>query len=99
MNSGPIRVVTLCDDKTDTNYGNEVDIKTYKGPTKQVLKDLRKGYHTMLGHTSKSSMYDILGYADRDTEKLYACWVKENNKAVVKASIQNIDIYDSLYNI
>jgi hypothetical protein len=62
------------------------------------------GYHKKLGHTSKSTLYDILGYVDRDTEKWYASWKKEKNKtgkfeAQLKDSIQNVDIYDGRYDI
>lgn len=51
------------------------------------------GYHHVLGHTAKSTLYDVLGYVDKDAEKWYASWTIENGKARVKDSIQNVDIY------
>jgi hypothetical protein len=43
--------------------------------------------------------HDLLGYVDKDTEKLYASWKRENGRAVVKDTIQNVDVYDGLYDI
>ena len=63
------------------------------------LVDRRRGYHARLGHTNKSTLYDILGYVDKEAEKWYASWVKQNSRAAVKDTIQNIDIYDKLYDI
>lgn len=65
----------------------------------KLLVDKRTGTHPTLGYTTKSTMYDILGYADKDTEKLYASWKRENGRAVVKDTIQNVDVYDGLYDI
>jgi hypothetical protein len=69
--------------------------------TTQKIKDRHTGYHPRLGHNSKSTQYDILGYVDKDTEKLYASWKldKDKNKARVATSLQNVDIYDGLYDI
>jgi hypothetical protein len=64
-----------------------------------ILKDKRLGTHPRLGHNCKSTLYDILGYVDKDTEKLYSSWKNENNKAVIKNNIQNVDIYGGLYDI
>lgn len=63
------------------------------------LIDRRNGYYKRLGHTAKSTVYDILGYVDKDAERLYASWKKENGEAKVGSSLQNIDIYDGLYDI
>lgn len=66
------------------------------GPIKIVdgkLQDTRRGYHKRLGHTSKSTLYDILGYVDKDAEKWYASWVNKNNEADIQDTIQNVDIY------
>jgi hypothetical protein len=57
------------------------------------LLDKRTGVHPRLGFTSKSTLYDVLGYVDKDAEKWYASWINENNAARVKDSIQNVDIY------
>ena len=67
--------------------------------TSGELKDRHQGYHRRLGHTSKSTLFDVLGYADKDVEKWYASWKKDQNKAVVGTSLQNVDIYDGLYDI
>lgn len=64
-----------------------------------VVDDKRLGYHASLGHRSKSTLYDILGYVDKDAEKWYASWSVDNNKAVVTDTIQNTNIYGKLYDI
>ena len=68
------------------------------------LKDSREGYHRQLGHASKSMLFDILGYVDKDTEKTYASYTKTTDKqgkliAQVENTIQNVDIYNGLYDI
>lgn len=100
MNSGPVKVVTVGNDKTDPNtYNKEVDTEIYKGPTRQALKDSRQGRHPRQGYAIKSTLYDVLGYADKDTEKLYANWKLDGNKAKVGTSLQTVDIYNGLYDI
>jgi hypothetical protein len=64
-----------------------------------ALIDQRRGYHSRLGHTSKSTLYDFLGYVDKDAEKWYASWTKEKGDAKIIDTIQNVDIYDGLYDI
>lgn len=63
------------------------------------LVDKRAGYQSRLGHTHKSTIYDILGYVDRDTEKWYASSKKGKNNKVVQETIGTVDIYDGLYDI
>lgn len=63
------------------------------------LKDKHCGYHRNVGHSSKSMLFDVLGYADKDVEKWYASWKKDNNRAVVGESLNSVDIYDELYDI
>jgi hypothetical protein len=65
------------------------------------LIDKRLGLHPRVGHRSKSSLYDVLGYIDKDIEKYYSSWkIDENSsKAKVHNNIQNVDIYDGLYDI
>lgn len=82
------------------------DYVTNAGPMEIVngkIVDKRLGYLPRLGHTSKSTLYDVLGYVDKDAEKWYASWGaenrKENGKAVIKDNILNVDIYDGLYDI
>jgi hypothetical protein len=73
-------------------------------PDKKKLIDKKQGYQSRLGLTSKSTLYDILGYVDKDAEKWYSSWTIENKEAKVKNSISSIDIYTnndgkSLYDI
>jgi hypothetical protein len=97
--SGPIESVTVGADRSDPdNYGKPVT-KDYTYKTKQVPVDRRRGMHPRLGYTSKSTMYDILGYVDKDTEKLYSSWKIEDGRTIVKNNIQNVDIYNGLYDI
>jgi hypothetical protein len=63
------------------------------------IDPINNGYHPTQGHNSKSTLYDVLGYVDKDTEAWYACWKTDKNKAVIKNNIQNIDIYNGLYDI
>ena len=79
------------------NSGPIEVVKDSSGKTKLI--DSRHGQHPRLGYTSNSSTYDILGFVDRETEKYYASWTKENNSAKVRNTIQNVDIYNGLYNI
>ena len=63
------------------------------------LVDKHMGYHRRQGHNTKSTTYDILGYLDKDAEKLYASWKNDNGTAKIKTSMQSVDIYDGLYDI
>ena len=76
-------------------------IRAEKCKEKTKLVDKRTGIHPRAGYTTRSTLYDILGYVDKDTEKWYSSWQIEvkNNKdtAVVKNSIQNVDIYNGMY--
>ena len=69
--------------------------------TKVKLVDKRRGLHPGLGHSSKSTVYDILGYVDRDAEKWYASWKIDNSngKAVMRDNIQSVDIYNGLFDL
>ena len=72
------------------------DFMTESGPvvvSDGKLVDKRLGVHPRLGHANKSTLYDILGYVDRETEKWYSSWKNEGGKANVKDNIQNVDIY------
>jgi hypothetical protein len=59
----------------------------------EKLVDFRQGYHTGLGHTRKSTLFDVLGFIDKDAEKWYASWSVKNNKEAIHNTIQNVDIY------
>lgn len=65
----------------------------------EKLTDKRRGYHQTLGHRSKSTLYDVLGYIDKEAEKYYASWKIEEGKAATRDTIQNVDIYNGLYDI
>lgn len=90
INAGPIKIVKggkSEDDKlTDKHHGHNP--KGY-------------GYHPTLGHKSKSTLFDVLGFIDKDAEKWYSSWTidKNNRKAAIKDNIQNVDIYNGLYDI
>ena len=82
------------------------DYMTQSGPIRVEggkLVDKRTGLHPRAGHTTRSTLYDILGYVDKDTEKWYSSWQIEtkNGKdaATVKNNIQNVDIYNKLYDL
>ena len=55
----------------------------------------------------RSDFYDVLGYGDKDAEKLYASWkieeIEKNGKTkqqvAAKTTLENIDIYSDLYNV
>lgn len=66
-----------------------------------VLIDHRRGLQPRNGHKSKSTLYDILGYVDKDAEKWFSSWElnKDNSKATIKDTLQNVDIYNGLYDI
>lgn len=78
------------------------DYMSNSGPVEvsnNKLIDKRTGYHATLGHTNKSTLFDVLGYVDKDAEKWYSSWKIENGKAKPKDNIFNIDIYEGLYDI
>jgi hypothetical protein len=83
INSGPIELNSL-GSITDRHQG---------------LNPSQYGYHPRLGHTSKSTLYDVLGYVDKEAEKWYSSWKKdkESNKLIVQDNIQNVDIYNGLF--
>ena len=102
MNSGPTEVVVIGNDKEKDPENFEKRIlkpKEYRYKTKQILVDKRQGMYPKLGYNSKSMLFDVLGYVDKDVEKWYASWKKDGNNATVGTSLQNIDIYDGLYDI
>lgn len=74
-------------------------------PGQEHFVDKRQGRHPRLGHAHRSTMYDILGYVDRHAEKYYGSWtvLKDANnkpfKIVPKETIQDVDIYNNLYDI
>lgn len=78
-----------------------IDIAPGKTPSATKIVDHRCGYHPKLGYNKKSTKYDLLGYVDKDAEKYYASWKlsTDKQKAIPADTIQNVDIYDGLYDI
>ena len=68
------------------------------------VKDQRTGNLKQMGQKMRSDFYDILGYGDKDAEKLYASWTTRLNEktgahqVVAKNTLENVDIYNNLYN-
>jgi len=100
MNSGKFVVDEKIDERTNQalykvkNQGHNSD------PKKQTGGNLKQ-----IGQKSRSDFYDILGYADKDAEKLYASWRVEINEktkkpqVTAKTTLENVDIYSNLYNV
>lgn len=76
-----------------------IKVESDKETNKPILVDKRTGLHPRLGHANKSTLYDVLGYVDKDAEKWYASWKKVDGTATVDDNIQNVDIYNGLYDI
>ena len=99
MNSGKFAVAT----KTD-EAGNQVYDKA--GNPVYKVKNKRTGNLKQTGQKNRSDFYDILGYGDKDAEKLYASWKVENiekngkvkQQVTAKTTLENADIYSNLYN-
>lgn len=99
MNSGKFTV----DTKIDTRTGRTVYMVKDQGhdPEKQNTGNLKQ-----IGQKGRADFYDILGYGDKDAEKLYASWkvdtLEKNGKTkqqvVAKTTLENVDIYNNLYN-
>lgn len=89
MNSGKFVIATKI---------NETGSPVYK------VKDKRTGNLKQIGQKMRSNIYDILGYADKDAEKLYASWTVGTNEktqkpqVTAKNTLENVDIYNNLYN-
>ena len=79
-------------------YDNMLNAGPFSVQNGKIL-DRRLGYNAGLGRTKKSTTFDVLGYIDKDAEKRYSSWKIENNKVIAKNNIQNVDIYDGLYDI
>lgn len=122
MNSGKFVVATEKDEYgrvsyTKTNGINTPVYKTKKDRTGKTVYDKngnpiylvenqRTGNLRQRGQQMQAEFYDILGYVDKDAEKLYASWAVEivgkNGKTkpqvTAKNTLENVDIYDNLYN-
>lgn len=69
-----------------------------------IVKNQRTGNLRQKGQKMRSEFYDILGYVDKDAEKLYTSWTTETNEktkkpqVIAKNTLENVDIYNNLYN-
>ena len=93
--------ITMQKNPQTNNYSTKCT-KTLILPEKKastVAVNLQQGRYPKLGYGSKSSLYDILVYVDKDAEKWYANWSTKNGKPTVTSTIQNTDIYNGLYDI
>ncbi len=99
MNSGKFTV----EFEKDENGNFMRDIHGNKKPTGRV-ENKRTGNLKQTGQKMRSDFYDILGYGDKDAEKLYASWTVETNEktnkkqVVAKTTLENVNIYGKLYN-
>ena len=116
MNNGKFTIATEKDEAGNIIY-NEAKKPVYKAKKDKVGKTVydkagnpvyqvesqRKGNLRQMGQKMRSDFYDILGYGDKDAEKLYASWTtilneKTNTYQVVaKNTLENVDIYSGLY--
>ena len=97
MNSGKFTATPKTDKK-----GNLIQDKS--GNTVYKVTDCRDGNLRQRGQGLPADFYDVLGYVDKDAEKLYVSWTVETNKktnkkqVVAKTTLENVDIYSNLYN-
>lgn len=122
MNSGKFTVATEKDEAGNTIYTevNGVKHPVYKtkkdalgktvydkvGNPVYELENKRMGNLAQIGQRQRAEFYDILGYVDKDAEKLYASWAVENiekngkvtPQVITKTTLENVDIYSNLYN-
>jgi hypothetical protein len=97
MNSGKFTI-----SETTSHDGKPV----YKIKNERLQKPDLVGNLKQRGQKMRSEFYDILGYGDKDAEKLYASWTveevekngKKKKQVVAKNTLENVDIYSNLYN-
>ena len=96
MNGGKFKAVELLD-----SDGNPKTDRYGKSMCK--VENTRTGNLKQIGQKMRSEFYDVLGYVDKDAEKLYASWKVETDEktsrkqVVAKNTLENIDIYSNLY--
>ena len=99
MNSGKFTVEFEKD-----KDGNFIYDKTGNKKVTGKIENKRTGNLKQMGQKMRSDFYDILGYGDKDAEKLYASWTTILNEktgthqVVAKNTLENVDIYNNLYN-
>ena len=98
MNSGKFTVATKLDKDGEPIYHKD-------GTPVYKVENKRTGNLKQRSQKLQSECYDILGYVDKDAEKLYASWTVEINErtkkpqVVAKTTLENVDIYADLYNV
>jgi hypothetical protein len=109
MNSGKFAVATERYEAGKPVYKTKKDRKgntiyDKDGNPVYIVENQRTGNLKQVGQKMRSDFYDILGYVDKDAEKLYASWKVEVNEktkkpqVVAKNTLENVDIYNNLYN-
>jgi hypothetical protein len=97
MNSGKFIAAKVLD-------GDGQPILDKEGQPVYKLEDLRSGNLKQRGQCMQANFYDILGYVDKDAEKLYTSWTVTTNQktkkpqVTAKTTLENVDIYSNLYN-
>ena len=97
MNSGKFVI-----NETTDKFGRSV----YKVRNERLDKPDQVGSLKQRGQGFRAEFYDVLGYVDKDAEKLYASWQVETiekngtkiQRIIAKNTLENIDIYSNLYN-
>lgn len=122
MNGGKFTIATEKDNDGNTIYTEANGLKKPVYKTKKnsngdtiydkngnpvyLVENQRTGNLKQRGQSLQAEFYDILGYVDKDAEKLYASWqvetVEKNGKKkqqiTAKTTLENVDIYENLYN-
>lgn len=105
MNGGKFTLAPPLQDNEGCTLLDKSNNKLFsKSINPNVVINQRTGNLRQMGQGMRSEFYDVLGYADKDAEKLYASWTVETNKktgkkqVVAKTTLENVDIYSNLYN-
>ena len=120
MNSGKFTIATEKDEAGNTKYNEVNGVKHPIHKAKKdtagntiydkagnpiyEIENKRTGNLKQRGQGLQAEFYDILGYGDKDAEKLYASWKVETNEktkkpqVTAKTTLENVDIYENLYN-
>ena len=103
MNNGKFVPTNALDNEGNTKLDKKGQ-PIYKVKNKRIDQPELAGNLRQRGQGLRADFYDILGYVDKDAEKLYASWKVETNpktnkkQVVAKTTLENVDIYSNLYN-
>ena len=103
MNHGKFIAEPALDEEGTQKYNNKTGKPIYKVTSK------RKGNLCQMGQKMRSDFYDVLGFVDKDAERLYTSWTTEETdrldkngkpkyQVIIKNTLENVDIYSNLYN-